>query len=59
MILKDVLYVLTGGTRGDSGESRAVAEKMAMLEMQELNERQRADLAVLRQRQSQARAMGI
>ncbi len=43
---------------GGGGDGKAVAEKMAVLETKELNERQRADLAVLRQRQAQARAMG-
>ena len=33
-----------------------IAEKIATLEMKELSERQRADLAIMRQRQAQARA---
>ena len=37
-----------GDVGGDSGVSQALAEKVATLEIKELNERQRADLASVR-----------
>ncbi len=45
------------GRRGPGGSEQGLAERLATLEMKELNERQRADLAAARLKQAQVRPL--